>query len=326
MNKPTLSIVTPAFNEAENLPLLYERLANILDSLQLEWEWIIVDDHSQDRTFTVISQLTEKDERVYGVRLSRNFGSHTAITCGIYQAKGNGVVIMTADLQDPPETLPNLLEKWKAGAQVVWAVRREREGEKKSKVGFSRVYYMIMRKIIGLKELPSTGADFFLIDRGVADAFRQFNEKNVSIMALITWMGFRQDSIYYDKKERQFGSSGWDLKKKLKLVVDSITAFTYLPIRLMSYLGFLVALMGMVYGGVIIVNALKGNPVQGWSSLMLVVLVIGGFQMIMMGILGEYLWRSLDESRRRPPYLIEASTDSRTGKDGLDSVKSQKTN
>ncbi len=310
MKHPLLSIVTPAFNEAENLPILYERLSQVLETLGLEWEWIIIDDHSPDNTFEVITNLAKTDSRIHGIRFARNFGAHKAIACGLHQVKGQGVVIMAADLQDPPETLPALLEKWRKGAQVVWAVRHLREGEKNSKVGFSRLYYFMMRRIIGIKEIPATGADFFLVDRVVVEALREFNESNVSIMALITWMGFRQDFISYDKQARKFGHSGWDLKKKLKLVVDSITSFSYLPIRLMSYLGFLVALIGLIYAVVIIVNALKGNPVQGWSSLMLVVLVIGGFQMIMMGILGEYLWRSLDESRRRPMYIIEAITDS----------------
>ncbi|MBI5602441.1 MAG: glycosyltransferase family 2 protein [Deltaproteobacteria bacterium] len=318
MEKTFLSLVTPAFNEAENLPVLYDRLSKILKALNLEWEWLIIDDHSADDTFGVITYLAKQDTRVHGIRLSRNFGSHMAITCGLQRAKGTGVIIMAADLQDPPETLPALLEKWRNGAQVVWAVRRLREGEKSSKVGFSRLYYFLMRRITGIKDIPATGADFFLVDRTVVNAFREFSERNVSIMALITWMGFRQDYIYYDKQARKFGRSGWDLRKKLKLVVDSMTSFTYLPVRLMSYLGFFVALMGLVYAAVVIINALRGNPVQGWSSLMLVVLVIGGFQMIMMGILGEYLWRSLDESRRRPPYLIEAVTDFRSNSSDTD--------
>jgi dolichol-phosphate mannosyltransferase len=165
-----------------------------------------------------------------------------------------------------------------------------------------------MRQVVGLKEMPATGADFFLIDRHVVDAVLQFNENNVNLMTLITWMGFRQTSIAYDKQARLHGRSGWDLEKKLKLVVDSVTSFTYLPIRLMSYLGFVVAFAGFVYAGFVIANALAGRPTEGWSSLMVVVLVVGGFQMLMLGVLGEYLWRALDESRRRPRYIIEAST------------------
>jgi dolichol-phosphate mannosyltransferase len=168
-----------------------------------------------------------------------------------------------------------------------------------------------MRNIVGIKEMTPTGADFFLIDRAVIDALRQFNESHVDIMALITWMGFRQTAITYDKKARLHGRSGWTLEKKLKLVVDSVTSFTYLPLRLMSYTGFIVALLGFLYAILVISNALSGTPVQGWSSLMVVTLIVGGIQMLMMGVLGEYLWRALDESRRRPKYLIEATIDNR---------------
>jgi len=156
--------------------------------------------------------------------------------------------------------------------------------------------------------MPASGADFFLLDRQVAEAFAHFNEANVSILALLTWMGFRQAVIGYDKEARLHGRSGWDLKKKLKLLVDSVTSFSYLPIRFMSYLGFVVAFLGFLYAGVVIFNAFHGDPVQGWSSLMVIVLVVGGLQMLMMGILGEYLWRALDESRRRPRYMVEATT------------------
>ena len=153
------------------------------------------------------------------------------------------------------------------------------------------------------------GADFFLIDRVVINALRQFNEANASILALITWMGFRQTIITYGKQARQHGRSGWSLENKLKLAVDSITSFTYLPIRLMSYVGLVVAMLGFLYAVVVIINALAGHPVQGWASLMVVLLVVGGIQMLMMGVLGEYVWRALDEARQRPRYLIEATTE-----------------
>ena len=313
-----LTIVTPAYNEAENLPVLHQRLRGVLDSIDVDWEWIVVDDHSADDTFTVIADIAGSDPRVHGIRFARNSGSHTAITCGLHHAKGDCAVVMAADLQDPPETLPALLAKWRAGGHVVWAVRARREGEKLSTIGFSRLYQFLMRRVVGIKEMPATGADFFLIDRRVVDALRQFNESNVNIMALLTWMGFRQATITYDKQARLHGRSGWNLEKKLKLVVDSFTSFSYLPIRLMSYLGFIVALVGFLYASVVIANALAGRPPQGWSSLVVVVLVVGGIQMLMMGVLGEYLWRGLDESRRRPRYLIEATTGmtERTSPDG----------
>jgi polyisoprenyl-phosphate glycosyltransferase len=306
--RPTVSIVTPAYNEAKNLPVLWERLSKAMSAVDGEWEWIVVDDHSSDETFAVVTDLANVCSHTKAVRFARNFGSHAAIMCGLDNAKGNCVVIMAADLQDPPETIPELIDKWHGGAQVVWAVRVHREGEKTATVGFAHAYYFLMRHVVGLKEMPPSGADFFLIDRLVVDALKAFNENNASLFALLTWMGFRQASITYDKQARLYGRSGWSLKKKLKLVVDSVTSFTYLPIRLMSYVGFIVATLGFLYAGWVIANALAGQPVEGWSSLMVVVLIVGGIQMLMMGVLGEYLWRALDESRRRPRYLIEEST------------------
>jgi dolichol-phosphate mannosyltransferase len=303
-----ISIVTPAFNESRNLPLLYERICATMESLGLDWEWIVVDDHSSDDTFAVINRLAERDRRVRGVRFARNFGAHTAVTCGLHQARGDCVAALAADLQDPPEVLPQLLEQWRAGVKVVWAARGAREGEKTTTLGFSRLYYWVMRSIVGIKEMPATGADFFLMDRAVVDAFSRFSESNSSILALITWMGFRQATITYDKGARVHGRSAWTLKKKLKLVVDSVTAFSYVPIRFMSYVGFTVAFAGFLYAGLVILNYLRGAPIEGWSSLIVVVLVLGGIQMVMMGVLGEYLWRALDESRRRPRYIIEAAT------------------
>jgi dolichol-phosphate mannosyltransferase len=308
-----LSIVTPAFNEAQNLPVLHERLCQTMQGIDIDWEWVVVDDHSRDATFAVIAELAERDPRVRGIRFARNFGAHTALTCGLHHSKGACVAALAADLQDPPETIPQLLTHWKQGTRVVWAARNRREGESAARVGFSRLYYWLMRKVVGMKEMPATGADFFLLDRRVVDAFCEFREANVSIFALITWMGFSQATIYYDKKARLHGQSGWSLKKKLKLLVDSVASFSYVPIRFMSYVGFVVALSGFVYAGFIIFNALQGSPAQGWSSLMVVVLVVGGVQMVMMGVLGEYLWRALDESRRRPRYIIETTTAGEAG-------------
>ena len=308
-NCSLLSYVTPAYNEQENLPALYERILSVTQESDIDWEWVIVDDHSGDHTYQIIQELAAKDKRVRGIRLARNSGSHTALSCGLHRALGDCAIIIAADLQDPPETTPTLLEKWERGAQVVWAIRQGREGEKASKIGFANLYYWIMRKFVGIADMPATGADFFLLDRRVLDAFRQFRETNTSIMALITWMGFKQDSIYYAKQARLHGTSGWSLRKKLKLVVDSVTSFTYHPIRLMSYLGFLVASGGFLFALYIIIDYITGNPAQGWPSLMVAILILGGIQMMMMGVLGEYLWRSLDEARRRPRFIIEDETD-----------------
>jgi len=306
---PLLSIITPAYNEDTNLPLMYESLTKILDTLEMDWEWIVVDDHSSDNTFETIRELKTNNNRIRGFRLAHNFGSHKAMICGLEKAQGDCAIILAADLQDPPEVMPSLLESWKAGNQVVWAVRRERKGEKKSKLIFAYLYYFLMRRIAGISDLPSTGSDFFLLDRHVIDSLSMFRENNASLMNLVTWMGFRQSSVDYDKEERLHGKSGWTFHQKLKMVVDSVTSFTFLPIRLMSYFGFIVALLGLLYAGIVLFNVLGGERPHGWASLMIVVLVLGGSQMMMMGVLGEYLWRTLDESRRRPHYILESVLD-----------------
>ncbi len=304
-----VSVVTPAYNEAKNLQVLYQRLVRVFKDLEVPWEWIVVDDHSADTTFDVIRALSLHDDRVRGFRLARNSGSHVALVCGLHQALGQCAVVLAADCQDPPELIPQLLDQWRHGAQVVWAVRNRREGETQGTLTFSRLYYFLMRRLFGLKELPATGADFFLADARVVEALRQFRERNVSLMALLTWMGFRQTQIFYDKQARLHGRSGWNFRKKLKLFVDSVTSFSYLPIRIMAVLGTCISFAGFLYACIVIFNALTGDPPQGWASLMVVVLVLGGVQMIMMSILGEYLWRALDEARRRPQFLVESSTE-----------------
>jgi polyisoprenyl-phosphate glycosyltransferase len=303
-----LSVITPAYNEELNLPVLYERLQAIMRDLDLDWEWIVTDDHSSDRTFEVLSELSRRDDRVLALRFSRNFGSHAGVACGLRHARGDCAVVMAADLQDPPEVIPALVETWRDGAQVVWAARARREGEKASTVGVAGLFYWVMRNVVGLREISATGADFFLIDRNVIDAYSAFGERNVNLFALLVWLGFRQETITYVKEARMHGASSWTLKKKVKLAVDSITAFSYMPVRFMSWLGVFTGLAGFCYAGLVIFNALTGKPVEGWSSLMVAVLLIGGLHMLMLGILGEYIWRALDEARRRPRYTIEAST------------------
>ena len=276
--------------------------------MDISWEWVIVDDHSNDSTFEEVEKISTTDSHVRGLRLSRNFGSHTAISCGLAHARGSCAVVMAADLQDPPESLKIVLDEWRKGFQVVWAARVARPGEKKSTILFSRLFFFMMRNIVGIKNMPPTGADFFLLDRLVVEAFAQFYERNLSIAALINWMGFRQSTVLYDKEARKHGSSGWTLRKKINILVDSITSFSFLPIRIISLSGMLLSLFGFLYAFVVIWNGLNGKTPEGWSSLMVVVLIIGGGQMLMLGVLGEYLWRALDEARRRPRYLIENAT------------------
>ncbi len=306
---PELTVITPAFNEAENLDDLYAKLSSALAALDVTWEWIVVDDHSGDATFDVIRRLHARDPRVRGARFSRNTGSHAAITCGLHHARGRAAVALAADLQDPPETLGAMLAAWREGAQVVWAVRRQRPGASVPALGFARLYYWIMRNIVGMKEMPATGADFFLADRLVVDAFRQFRERHTSVLALVTWMGYRQAFVEYDKQARVRGRSGWTLRKKIKLVVDSVVSFSDAPVRACSYLGVGVLGLSALCLLLAIADVSVRHLTPGWMLLMAGVFLAGGLNLLMLGVLGEYLWRALDETRGRPPYLIEDATD-----------------
>jgi glycosyltransferase involved in cell wall biosynthesis len=292
-----LSIVTPALNEALNLEALYERLVRFFERVGGDWEWIVVDDHSRDETFGVIEQLALVDSRVRGLRLSRNSGSHVAITCGLHHAQGDAAVVMAADLQDPPETIEAMIAAWRAGAQIVWAARRSPPS------ALASIYYAVMRRFVGMTEMPAHGADFFLADRVVLEAFRQFPERNVSVLGLITWLGFRQASVEYDKQPRAAGQSGWTLARKKRLLADSITAFSDLPIRLCGYAGALLMVLGLLVGvvAVVILNSI------GAVLLFFLAAMFGltGIQLLALAIVGAYVWRGLDESRRRPHYLIE---------------------
>jgi dolichol-phosphate mannosyltransferase len=305
---PLISVVTPAYNESANLPVLYERLTQVFGRLGSTWEWIVVDDHSRDRTFEVVRGIAATDPRVHGLRLARNAGSHLAIACGLKAASGQCAVVLAADLQDPPETIEALIGKWRSGAQVVWAVRARREGVAARTVLLARIYYWLLRRVVGMRDMPSTGADFFLADRRVLDALNGFRESNVSILALITWMGFRQDRVDYVKQARLHGVTGWTFAKSMKLVADSVVSFSSLPIRAISYAGGVVLLIGVLWASALAVRGISGGEVDGWRVAVAALLVVGGLQLAALGVLGEYLWRTLDETRGRPRFLIEEAT------------------
>jgi dolichol-phosphate mannosyltransferase len=296
-----ISVITPAFNEAMNLDAVHARLRDTMDRLGVAWEWLIVDDHSRDDTFAVVERLARLDGRIRGVRLARNCGSHIAIACGLDHARGDAAVLLVADLQDPPETFGAMIGAWRDGAQVVWAVRRSYPGQRAA-AGFSAVYYWIMRAVVGLTELPA-GTDFFLIDRAVIDACRRCPERHVSIFALIASLGFRPARIDYDKQPRAAGRSGWTLQRKITLVVDSVTAFSELPIRACTYTGLGLIVLGVLTAVPGLFVVLDGG--RGLWLLLAVIAGLTGLQLTALGIVGEYVWRALDEARRRPRYLIE---------------------
>lgn len=305
IKQPMLSVVTPAYREAENLPVLFDRLRTALDTVSPHWEWIVVDDHSTDTTPGVLERLATQDHRVRIIRLARNHGAYTAIACGLQHARGDATIVLCADLQDPPEIIVHLVEKWRGGTKVVWAARRRRTSDSAAQRFTAGAFHRIIRSLPGLTQLPESGTDFFLLDKCVVAALAQCNERSVNLTALISWMGFPQDCVYYDRGARLHGKSGWNLDKKIKYALDSFTAFSYLPIRLMSYFGVLVALGGFVGAAYVLLSAAGGSPVRGYPSLMVAILVLGGMQMVMLGVLGEYLWRAYDEVRGRPRFLIE---------------------
>ena len=313
---PRLSVIVFFLNEARNLPQLKERLLSVLAELDVEPECILVDDHSSDASSQIAKAwMVEQPQSTY-IRLSRNCGSHAAIAAGLKHCTGDCAVIMAADLQDPPEVIPELLACWRKGNDVVWACRSQRIGESLATRAAASVYYKIMRSIV-LPEMSATGADFLLVGRKVIDACNATSEKHTSLLAMILWMGFRQTSIEYVKQARHLGKSKWTLSRKLKLLIDSVVSFSYAPIRVMSLFGLLMAAAGFVYAIVVVVGRLTGliTPGTGFAALITVLLVGQGMIMMMLGILGEYLWRTFDEARGRPRYIVEECVRS---KDAMD--------
>ena len=305
-SSPILSIVVPAYNEAENLPALYARiLALDWKSLGLDFELLIVDDHSKDGTARVIEELHTADLRVKSLRFSRNFGSHAALTAGLEHATGAAAVVLAADLQDPPETIPELVTEWRKGAATVWAVRGAREGESLQTRLTARIFYSLIERMTKMS-MPPQGVDFFLLDRAVIEALRLAPERNTSLVAQIQWLGFNQASLSYTKQARAAGQSKWTLSKRIKLSLDWVVGFSYFPIRFMSAVGMLFACLGFLYALFLIVRRFVFEiPVEGWTSLISVVLITSGVQLLMLGVLGEYLWRSFDASRQRPRFIVE---------------------
>jgi polyisoprenyl-phosphate glycosyltransferase len=298
-----LSIINPAHNEAQNLPVLRERLEATLRTLSVEWEWIIVDDGSNDDTYNLIRQWAATEPRIRGVRLSRNFGSHGALACGLKLARGNAIVFLAADLQDPPEILKELFTRWLAGSKVVWALQQQRP-----RTGLHTLFYAMLRRADGLTDQPLEGGDVVLIDRAVAEILIAKEERHSNLFARIRLAGFTQDKIYYHKEVRSHGHSSWTLMNKIKLAIDSLIGFDYSLVRAMTCIGFIVTISGLA----LIICALMHPfctilPV-GVSLIMAVILILGGIQMIFLGLLGEYAWRTLDEIRGRPLYVVETLT------------------
>jgi polyisoprenyl-phosphate glycosyltransferase len=301
---PDISVVVPVHNEEGNLAVLHERLGSVLQGLGLTYELLLVDDGSQDRSVALIRELAGKDPRVRFLSLSRNFGHQIAVTAGLDHSRGKAVVIIDADLQDPPELIADLYRRHKEGFEVVYARRRQRKGEGFLKKWTARMFYRILRRLTKI-DIPLDTGDFRIMDRKVVDVLKQMPEQNKFLRGQISWAGFRQTSVEYDRDERHSGRTSYTYTKMIRFALDGITAFSEVPLRFITLMGFLVsgiAFLLIVYA--VLSYFFSPGYQAGWASQMVSFLFIGGIQLIGIGIIGEYLARIGANVRQRPLYIV----------------------
>ena len=299
---PLLSVVIPVYNEAENIVPLYERLSSTLGQLGGS-EIIFVDDGSGDSSAEIVLDLRKRDSSVKLIRLSRNFGHQAALSAGLDHARGQAVVFMDADLQDPPELITELVREWRAGHEVVYAVRRKRKEALVKRLGYF-VFYRLLQPLAET-QIPLDAGDYCLIDGKVAEAMRALPERNRFLRGLRSWVGFKQIGVPYDRPARLSGEAKYTMRRLVKLALDGLLAFSSTPLRLASYLGFVTAAAGVVYTLVaVFAKLLTGNVPAGWTSIVALLLTVGGIQLIMTGVVGEYLARVYTETKGRPLYVI----------------------
>ncbi len=300
-----VSVVIPVYYNQDNLRPLYADMAKkILGHDEYEWEIVMVNDGSKDESYAVMEELAEKDKRIKIFSLSRNFGSHAAILCGLSKCTGDCAVVKAADLQEPTEMILEMTESWKRGNNVVLAVRKDRQ-EGRGQTFFANLYYWLVRKA-ALPDMPRGGFDVYLLDRKVINVLMQLDERNSALTGQILWSGFRTERIYYTRLQREIGTSRWTIKKKIRLVTDTLFSFSTLPITVVSAMGTLSCLGAAVWAVIVLVFKLLGLiDVSGWTTLFIFNLFSFGIIMLTLGILGGYLWRAFDASRNRPPYIIE---------------------
>ncbi len=303
-HRPTLSVVAPVYNEEAILPELYRRLVAVLDGAGLDWELVLVNDGSRDRSPEIMRELHAADPRVKVVDFARNFGHQVAITAGADYAQGDAVVIIDADLQDPPEVILDLLAKWREGYEVVYAVRAERKGETWFKEFTAKAFYRIIYKITDIN-IPMDTGDFRLMDRKVVEALRTMREKHRFMRGMSVWVGFKQVGVEYVRAERYAGETKYPLKKMLRFALDGITSFSYFPLQVATYVGFIaaaVAILGIIL--TVILRLTGSHAFYGQATTLVAVLFLGGVQLISLGIIGEYLGRIYDEVKGRPLYIV----------------------
>ncbi len=301
---PTISLIIPMHNEAENITALYQRICTTLDPLGETWEMVCVNDGSTDDTLLRLLALQARDPRLFILDLSRKFGKEAALTAGLNEARGAVAIPLDADLQDPPELIPQLLARWREGYDVVLATRHQREADSWLKRTSAFLFYRVMNHLSEVP-IPSDTGDFRLMTRTVIDALKQLPERRRFMKGLFAWVGFKTTEVCYQRPARHAGHSHFSLWRLWNFALEGITSFSQAPLRLASYLGLAVSLMAFLYALKIILDTLLfGNPVKGYPSLMVAILFFSGVQLMALGVLGEYLGRLYEESKQRPIYLI----------------------
>ena len=315
MPQPTFTIIAPVFNERESLPELYRRMKEVMERTGEPWELVLIDDGSQDGSTEIMRELARQDERVRPVIFARNFGHQIAVSAGLDYSRGKAVVIIDADLQDPPEVVLELIAKWREGNEVVFAVRAEREGETWFKTFTASLFYRLIFRITDVK-IPLDTGDFRLLDRKVVNVMNSMREKHRFLRGMSAWVGFRQVGVPYRRAARFAGSTKYPFRKMLKLAITAITGFSYFPLQMATYVGFIAALLAIIAIPLVIIMRLAGSEAFfGQASTLIAVLFLGGVQLISLGILGEYIGRIYDEVKGRPLYIVSEAPDQNHGED-----------
>jgi len=300
---PVFSVVVPVFNELETIPHMYERMTAVMQSLNEPYELVLVDDGSRDGSSERLLALQDTDPRVRVLTLSRNFGHQIAISAGLDHARGDAVVIIDADLQDPPEVIPELVQRWKQGADVVYARRVARSGETRFKLVTASLFYRLIRSLTAV-DIPADTGDFRLMDRQVVDALITMREHHRFMRGLSAWVGFKQEAVPYERRERFAGQTKYPFRKMLRFSVDAITSFSHIPLQIATSFGFLLAGTSLLGILIAIILRLFHHAIVGQASTLIILLLVGGVQLIFLGIIGEYLGRIYDEVRARPLYVL----------------------
>ena len=321
-----ISIVEPVFNEEVVLPDFHQAVSRALSDLPFDFEIVYINDGSADNTLSIINKLRRSDKRVTLIDLSRNFGKEIALTAGLQKAAGDAVVVIDTDLQDPPELIPELIREWQNGYDVVYAQRIHRKGESLVKRTTAHFFYRIIQRISKIA-IPEDTGDFRILSRRAVNALNTFNEQHRFMKGLFAWIGYRQKAVQYQRDARHAGETKWNYWRLWNFALDGITSFTIAPLKISTYLGLFTAMGAFGYGIYMVIETLiYGNPVPGYPSLIVIILILGGVQLVAIGILGEYLGRIFNETKRRPLYFINEylpSTEASSRQPASDRVSEQ---